>query len=81
MKHRYTINASEVGQFVFCRRSWFLQSLRAPSLLAAQRATGIRFHQRHSERRQAAPRALAISRRAAVVTLILFALWLWWAVG
>jgi hypothetical protein len=38
MKDRKFINASEVGQFVLCRRSWFLQSLKTPSLLDAERA-------------------------------------------
>jgi hypothetical protein len=81
MKDRKFINASEGGQFVLCRRSWFLQSLKTPSLLDAERAKGIRFHQHHSDRMHVAPRALAVSRRAAVVALILLALWLWWAVG
>ena len=81
MKDRRFINASEVGQFVFCRRSWFLQSRKTPSLLEAERAKGIGFHQHHSDRMHVARRALAVSRRAAVVTLILLALWLWWAVA
>jgi hypothetical protein len=80
MEHGRFINASEVGQFMFCRRSWFLQNLKAPSLLDAERTQGIRFHQLHSDRMHAAPRALALSRRAAVVALILLVLWLWWAV-
>lgn len=81
MKDRKFVDASKVGHFVFCRRSWFLQSLKMPSLLAAGRAKGVRFHQHHIDRMHVTPRALAVSRRAAVVALILLALRLWWAVG
>jgi hypothetical protein len=78
MNNEKYINASEVGEFVFCKRYWFLARQNKPTLLERERAKGVQFHQQHSNEVQAAPRAKAMARSWAVVTLILLTLWLLW---
>jgi hypothetical protein len=78
VREREYINASEVASFLFCERSWFLSRQGKPSLLEPERARGVQFHQRHSDRVQEAPRARAIATKLAAATLILLALWMVW---
>jgi hypothetical protein len=79
MSEREYINASEVAAFLFCKRSWFWARQDKPSLLEEERARGVRFHQQHSDKVQAAPRARSMASRWAIVALILLALCLLWA--
>lgn len=79
MSDQEYINASELAAFLFCKRSWFLARQDKPSLLEEERAKGIQFHQQHSDKVQAAPRARSMATRWAIVALILLALWLLWA--
>jgi hypothetical protein len=57
------IGASELGEFVYCKRSWHLARRGAPSGLLAERKRGVEFHQRHSEARPCAARAGCCCRR------------------
>lgn len=79
MRHQTYINASEIGSFVFCKRSWHLARQNKPSLLEAEQVRGVQFHQQHSAQVQAAPRARKMANRFAVIALLLLALWLLWA--
>ena len=72
------INASELAAFQFCKRSWFLARQNKPSMLKEERARGIQFHQQHSDKVHAAPRARSMATRWAIVALILLVLWLLW---
>jgi len=60
------IRASEIGEYVYCRRSWWLRRVRAvASIHVAQMQAGTRYHQQHG-------RALEMStwlRRLAYVIL------------
>ena len=42
-----TLRASEIGAFVFCRRSWWYQSQGIPSQNQQELAGGTAFHLRH----------------------------------
>ncbi|HRN66760.1 MAG TPA: hypothetical protein PK205_01440 [Promineifilum sp.] len=42
------IRASEIGEYVYCRRSWWLRRVRAvASTNVAQMQAGTQYHQRH----------------------------------
>jgi hypothetical protein len=81
MKSRDCINASEVGQFVFCRRAWFLARCGHPSTLEKERRRGTAFHERHSGKVRAASRAGRLAKACAAAALIFLAGWLWWIAG
>jgi len=48
MKERY-VNASEIGTYVFCAKSWQLSQIGAPSQDNAKQEEGIERHAAHSE--------------------------------
>jgi hypothetical protein len=79
MKNQSYINASEIGEFVFCSRSWSLARQKKPSLLETERERGVRFHQRHSDQVQAAPRARSLAYWWGAAVIVLLILWLLWA--
>jgi hypothetical protein len=73
------INASELSEFVYCKRAWHLTRRGAPSALVAARKRGVEFHQRHSEATHAPPtRAASVVGWLAVGAILLFVLWLVW---
>lgn len=42
------IKASEIGEYVYCRRSWWLRRMHAvPSMNAARMQAGTQYHERH----------------------------------
>ena len=51
MRSHDLIRASEIGDFVYCRRSWFLsaQGVNPGLKQMEQRDAGIEYHQRHGE--------------------------------
>lgn len=64
---RNTIRASEIGQFVYCRRAWWLGSVegRAPANVAELQA-GTQSHSRHGR-----GVSLAMAARRAGLALII----------
>ena len=69
-----TLTASEVGQYVYCARSWWLQRVggHAPQNLAALEA-GRRGHGEHGRRVRVMARQAAWARRLALVAVLLAA--------
>ncbi len=52
---RHVIRASEIGQFAYCRRAWYLGSvLGLPSANVAAMESGLETHRRHGRRVYAA---------------------------
>jgi hypothetical protein len=78
VREREYINASEVADFLFCERSWFLSRQGKPSVLEPERAKGVQFHQQHSDRVQEAPRARMMAALLAAATMIILVLWMLW---
>lgn len=70
------ITPSEIANFTFCQRAWWLQKQGAPTTLERERADGVEFHQRHGEAVRSADRAskLAIWFAAAAIVLLVLAL-------
>ena len=48
MKEQY-VNASEIGSWVFCAKSWQLSQIGAPSQNTSEQGEGIEWHAAHSE--------------------------------
>lgn len=81
MKTSTTINASEVADFVYCQRSWYLRRLGTPvnAKTSGQQAVGIAWHRNESSLvTQATRRSVAgggIVRIAIVALIIVVALY------
>jgi hypothetical protein len=78
MKEPY-VTASEIGNYVFCRRAWHLDQRGMPSTLEPERAAGVTFHRQHG---QQVRRSVQLGRLGALmfivgVLLAVFAIWLW----
>ena len=75
------INASELREFLFCERAWFLsrQGFRVSAQAQAQRAAGIEFHEARAgaASRGRDPRVfwLAVLLAGAGLAILLFQLW------
>jgi len=61
MKERY-VNASEIGTYVFCAKSWQLSQIGAPSQNIAEQGEGIEWHAAHSEQVAGAERSARLAR-------------------
>jgi hypothetical protein len=70
------VNASELREFLFCERAWFLggQGLRVTAKAQSQRDAGIAFHEARAEAanrgRSAKPYLWALLLAAAAVALL-----------
>ena len=70
MKERY-VNASEIGTYVFCAKSWQLSQIGAPSQNASEQGEGIEWHAAHSEQVGRAQRSARLARAFAFALLVL----------
>ena len=77
MSNRDSIRASEIGDWCFCRRAWYLANLKTrPSLLQIERRqAGTAYHERHG-RAIVQPR-LEIKATKLVLLLLLLAVACW----
>ena len=76
------IRASEIGEYVFCARAWWLRIEGVePASGHAARAAGTAWHREHGRGVEGARRlrllASAATFLAALLALVIFALW-WW---
>lgn len=69
-----TISASEIGNFLYCQRSWGYQRQGIESTNVEQLAQGSRFHQMHGRQFQRANRT-----RLLAILLFLAAMFVWLA--
>jgi hypothetical protein len=75
------VTASELREFVFCERAWFLsrQGLQVSARAEAQRAEGIEFHEARAgaASRGGSPRAFwwPVVLAAAGIAILLFEFW------
>ena len=78
MVNRDVIRASEIGDWCFCRRAWFLNDRKTPpSLLQIERRqAGIAYHERHG-RVVMQPRPAIIAENIVLLLLLLFVVAYW----
>jgi hypothetical protein len=74
-RERY-LTPSEIGQFVFCCRSWHLKRQGAQSSNQPQMDRGTAAHERHFDRVQAGARARSLAPAFGIAALILIAVFL-----
>ena len=70
MKERY-VNASEIGTYVFCAKSWQLSQIGAPSQNTSEQGEGIEWHAAHSEQVAGAECSAWLARVFAVALVVL----------
>ena len=70
MKERY-VNASEIGTYVYCAKSWQLSQFGAPSENTAEQGEGSEWHAAHSEQVGRAARSGRLARAFAFVLVVL----------
>jgi len=78
MVNRELIRASEIGDWCFCRRAWFLNERKTkPSLVQIEsRQAGIAYHERHA-RVVMQPRRAISFENLALLLLLLFVVACW----
>lgn len=82
MVNRDLIRASEIGDWCFCRRAWFLNHRKTrPSLLQIERRqAGIAYHERHG-RFVMQPRRAISAENTVLLLLLLFVVAYWLTLG
>ena len=78
MSNRDSIRASEIGDWCFCRRAWYLANRKAqPSLLQIERRqAGIAYHERHG-RAIVQPRREISAEKLVLLVLLLLVVACW----
>ena len=78
-QHDRVIRASEIGQYVYCARAWWLGSVRGlPSSHQREMAAGEAAHSRHG---RGVRTSLGLSRLAYVVLLLAAVVGIVWVIG
>jgi hypothetical protein len=70
VKERY-VNASEIGTYIFCAKSWQLSQIGAPSQNTAEQKEGIEWHAAHFEQVAGAERSARLARVFAFALVLL----------
>jgi hypothetical protein len=70
MKEGY-VNASEIGTYVFCAKSWQVSQTGVPSQNTAEQAAGIEWHAAHSGQVAGAERSARLARVFAFALVVL----------
>lgn len=81
MASRDLIRASEIADWCFCRRSWYLSACGVdPSLVQIEkRRAGVDYHHQHSRRVNQARGVMNGATRALLVAVVLAAAYWFWA--
>jgi hypothetical protein len=81
MPSRNLIRASEVADWCFCRRSWYLSTHGVgPSLVQIEkRHVGVDYHEQHARRVDQARGVMNGATRALFVAVVLAAAYWFWA--
>ena len=81
MPNRDVIRASEIADWCFCRRSWYLSARGVgPSLLQIEkRHAGVDYHQRHARSVDQARDVMNGAIRALIAAVVLAVAYLFWA--
>src|SRR5437879_4351843 len=81
MPNRDLIRASEIADWCFCRRSWYLSARGVgPSLVQIEkRHAGVNYHQQHARSVDQARSVMNGATRALLVAVVLAAAYWFWA--
>jgi len=81
MPNRDLIRASEIADWCFCRRSWYLSARGVdPSLVQIEkRHAGVDYHQQHARSVNQARGVMNGATRALLVAVVLAAVYWFWA--
>ena len=81
MPNRDLIRASEIADWCFCRRSWYLSARGVgPNLVQIEkRHAGVDYHQQHARRVDQARGVMNGAIRALLVAVVLAVAYLFWA--
>ncbi len=80
MSHRDLIRASEIADWCFCRRSWYLsnQDVRPSLVQVEKRSAGIQYHELHAHTVKRARAMMSMATYALLFLLLLGAAYLFW---
>ena len=83
MPNRDLIRASEIADWCFCRRSWYLSARGfGPNLVQIEkRQAGVDCHQQHARSVNQAQGVMNGATRALLVTVVLAAAYWFWALA
>ena len=81
MPNRDLIRASEIADWCFCRRSWYLSASGVGSglLQIEKRHAGVDYHEQHARRVEQARGVMNGATRALLVAALLAAAYWFWA--
>ena len=81
MANRDLIRASEIADWCFCRRSWYLSArgVGANLVQIEKRQAGVEYHQRHARSVNQARGVMNGATRALLVAVVLAAAYWFWA--
>jgi hypothetical protein len=81
MPNRDLIRASEIADWCFCRRSWFLSArgVGASLVQIERRHAGVDYHQRHARSVDQARVVMNGAIRALLVAVVLVVAYLFWS--
>ena len=81
MPNRDLILASEIADWCFCRRSWYLSTagLRPSLVQIEKRQAGVDYHQQHARSVDQARGVMNGATRALLVAVVLAAAYWFWA--
>jgi hypothetical protein len=81
MPNRDLIRASEIADWCFCQRSWYLSARGVGTSLVQieKRLAGVDHHQQHARRVKQARGVINGATRALLVAVVLAALYWFWA--
>ena len=80
MERQKLIGASELGDFVYCRRSWWRRRVRGVQVNAATRALqveGERWHAEQGQRIAASGGSQNMALALVALAIAVFLFWLW----
>ena len=81
MPNRDLIRASEIADWCFCRRSWYLSAhgVRPNLVQIEKRQAGVDYHQQHARRVDQAQAVMHGATRALLVAVLLATAYWFWA--
>ncbi|MBV9084604.1 MAG: hypothetical protein JOZ62_18165 [Acidobacteriaceae bacterium] len=72
MENERYVTASEIANYVFCKRAWYLARVNAPTQHAGpERDSGVEWHEAHAERTATAAQSRMAARVLGIALLLI----------